>query len=106
MYIGLHVKYLLVLSDSNETCIFFVGFSKKWLNTKFHLKTRPLAAKWFHANRRTDVTKLIAAFHNFAIAPKNRHHIREKINERQFALLGGSVLQVSSPIYNPNLYLE
>ena len=31
MYTGLHVKYALVLSDFNETCIFLDRFSK---NTK------------------------------------------------------------------------
>jgi hypothetical protein len=29
MYIRFHVKYLLLLSDFNETCIFSTGFRKK-----------------------------------------------------------------------------
>jgi len=31
----------------------------------------PVGAEFFHADRRTDMTKLIVAFHNFASAPKN-----------------------------------
>jgi len=34
MCIGLHVKYLLFLSDCNETRIFLTDFRK--MNTKFH----------------------------------------------------------------------
>ena len=36
MYIGLHVKYLLFLSDFNETWIFSADFQKKYWNIKFH----------------------------------------------------------------------
>ena len=39
------------------------------------MKLRPLGAELFHADRRTDIrtdmTKLIVAFRNFANAPKN-----------------------------------
>jgi len=31
---------------------------------------RPVRAELFHADRRTDMTKLIVAFRNFAKAPK------------------------------------
>jgi len=34
------------------------------------MKIRPMGAELFHADGRTDMTKLIAAFHNFANAPK------------------------------------
>jgi len=34
-------------------------------------KIRPVGAKLFHAGGRTDVTKLIVAFRDFANAPKN-----------------------------------
>ena len=34
------------------------------------MKIRPLGAKLFHADRRTDTTKLIVAFRNFANAHK------------------------------------
>jgi len=33
------------------------------------MKIRPVGAELFHADRRTDVTKLIDAFRNFAKAP-------------------------------------
>ena len=35
------------------------------------MKIRPAVAEMFHADRRTDITKLIVAFRNFAKAPKN-----------------------------------
>jgi hypothetical protein len=35
------------------------------------MKIRPVEAELFHADRRTDMTKLIVAFRNFANAPKN-----------------------------------
>ena len=34
MYVGLHVKYPLVLSDCNKTLIFWINFRK--INVKFH----------------------------------------------------------------------
>jgi len=35
------------------------------------IKIRPAGAQSFHADGRTDMTKLIVAFRNFANAPKN-----------------------------------
>jgi len=35
------------------------------------VKIHPVEAKMFHADRRTDITKLIVASRNFANAPKN-----------------------------------
>jgi len=35
------------------------------------MKIRPMEAELFRADRRTDMTKLIVAFRNFANAPKN-----------------------------------
>jgi len=37
------------------------------------MKIRPVGAELLHADGRTDMTKLIAAFHNFANAPKNSY---------------------------------
>jgi hypothetical protein len=37
------------------------------------VKIRPLGAELFHADGRTDMTKLIAAFHNLANAPKKEN---------------------------------
>jgi len=35
------------------------------------MKIRPVGAEFFHADGRTDMTKLTVAFRNFANAPKN-----------------------------------
>jgi hypothetical protein len=35
------------------------------------MKIRPVGAELFHADRQTDMTKLIVAFHNVAKAPKS-----------------------------------
>ena len=37
------------------------------------MKIRPVGAKLFHADGRTDMKKLTVAFRNFANAPKNTH---------------------------------
>ena len=52
MYIGLHAKRPLFLSDSNETN-FLENFSKKYSNITFH-ELRPTGAGLFHADGRTD----------------------------------------------------
>ena len=44
---------LLFLSDFNETCIFFNGFSKN-TQTSNIMKIRPVGAELFHADGRTD----------------------------------------------------
>jgi len=53
MYKGLRVKYLLFLSDYNETLIFSTNFLK---NTEISnlMKIRPVRAEMFHADRQTD----------------------------------------------------
>jgi len=53
MYIGLHVKYPLFLSDFDESLILSTGFSK---NSQIcnSMKIGPLGADLFHADRRTD----------------------------------------------------
>ena len=69
MYIGLHVKYLLSLSDFNESWILSTAFQKTEISN--WIKIRPVAAQLFHAHRgRTYMTKLTLAFRNFADAPK------------------------------------
>ena len=35
------------------------------------MRSRPVGAEMFHADRQTDMTKLTVAFRNFANAPKN-----------------------------------
>ena len=37
------------------------------------MKIPPVEAELFHADRRTDMTKVIVAFRNFANAPKNEN---------------------------------
>ena len=45
-------------------------FFEKYSNIKF-MEIRPVGAELFHSHGRTDKTKLIVAFRNFANAPKN-----------------------------------
>ena len=70
LYIGLHVKFPVFLSDFNETSIFFDRFSKNTQISNF-MKIRTAGAQLFHADGQTDMTKLIVTFRNFANAPKN-----------------------------------
>ena len=53
MYISLHVKYTLFLSDFNANWIFSTDF-RKILKTSNFMKIRPVRAELFHADRRTD----------------------------------------------------
>ena len=54
MYIFLlHIKYLLILSDINETWIFSTDFSKNPQISNF-MNIRPVGAELFHADGRTD----------------------------------------------------
>jgi len=74
MYIGLHVKYPLFLSDFNKTWIFSNLFFEKYLNTKFH--ENPFSGSRIvpcvQTDEQTDRMKLIVTFRNFAKAPKIR----------------------------------
>jgi hypothetical protein len=67
MYRGLHVKYLSILSDFNETS-FLDRFSKSppIANIK---KFRPVGAGLFRADKETH-TKLIVAYRNVTNVPK------------------------------------
>jgi len=71
MYIGLHVKYRLFLSDFNETWIFWADL---WNIFKYQISWKSI--QWepscsMRTDRRTDMTKLILASRNFVRAPKN-----------------------------------
>ena len=76
MYVGLHVKCPLLLSDYNETWTSINILSKNTHISNF-VKIHSVRAELFHADvetdRQTDMTKLIAATHNFANARKNRN---------------------------------
>jgi len=69
MFKGLHVKYLLFLSDFSETSIFY-GRLLESPHIKFH-DNLSSGSELFrvHNHRQTDrwidVTKLIVVFHNF-----------------------------------------
>ena len=76
MYIGLRVKYRLVLSACNGNWIFVERFSKKHWNIKFYEKSVQWERSCFtwtdgQAGRQTDMTKLIDALRNSANASKN-----------------------------------
>ena len=79
MYIGLYVKYPLFLSGFNETWIFSTDFQKYTQISNF-VKIRPVRAELFHADRRTDMTKLIAAFRNFPNAPKKYVYYKNRLS--------------------------
>ena len=71
MFIGLHVKYPTFLSDFSETCIFSTYFGKI---LKYQISWKFVHGELsccMRTDRRTDMTKLIVAFYNFANAPKN-----------------------------------
>ena len=67
----IHVKYLLFLSDFDETWIFSTDFRKKKAHISNSIKIRPVGAELFHAGgwkdgQRAQMTKLIVAFRNFS----------------------------------------
>jgi hypothetical protein len=76
VYIGLHVKYPLFLSDFNETWILSTCY-KKILKHHFFLNSAggkrgvPCGRTDGNIKKRTDMTKLTVAFHNFVNAPNN-----------------------------------
>jgi hypothetical protein len=68
-------KYLLFLSDFNETWIFSTDFRKI---LSYQISWKPV--EWepncsMRLDRRIDITKLIVAFRNFAKAPKTLSHL-------------------------------
>jgi len=70
MYIGLHIRYPLFLSDFNNTLFFTIGIRKilKYQTSRKSAQLEPSSKQT--EDRRTDMTKLRVAFRNFAKAPK------------------------------------
>jgi hypothetical protein len=75
IYIGIHVKYHLFSSDFNDTWI----FSTEFIKIKYEISWK--SVQWLpsfsvrmdgRTDRRTDMTKLIVAFRNFANVPKTK----------------------------------
>jgi len=64
MYVGIHVEYVLFLSEINENLKFPNRFSENFM------KILPLCAELSHVVGKTEVTKVIVTFRNFANAPK------------------------------------
>jgi len=54
MYVSLHVRYLLFLSDFNETLIVSADFRKKNTEIKFHGNPSLEAGRSVGTDRRTD----------------------------------------------------
>ena len=77
MYIGLHVKYPLFLSDCNETWNENWQIFEKYWSIKFHENlcsgSLVVLCGWMggQTDRQTDMTKLIVAFSNLMNSPKN-----------------------------------
>ena len=69
------IKYPLFLSGFNKNLNFLDGVSKENIQISNLMKTRPVTAGLFCADGRTDLTKLIVAFRNFANALKTSHPI-------------------------------
>ena len=67
--IGLHVKYLLFLSNFNKTSI-YVFFFRKGNKVPNFMKMRPVGTELFHADGQTDLTGVRVASRNFANAPE------------------------------------
>jgi hypothetical protein len=71
MYIGLHIKYLLSLSDSNETLIFLIDIRMSLKYIQFHENLS--SGSQVVPRGRTDMTKLIVAFCDVVNTSKNKH---------------------------------
>jgi len=82
--LGLHMRYLLFLSDFNGSWIFLTK-SRKILKHKFNDSlsrgSRGVPCSWTDKRRdRQDKTKQLVAFRNFAHAPNNRYCLSTDLN--------------------------
>jgi len=80
--------------------IFHDRFSKNTQISNF-VKILPLGAELFHADRRTDVTKLRADFRNFINAPKNMTKSLKKTSDGKYVSVNPSF----HPFIHALLYL-
>jgi hypothetical protein len=71
MCTGLHVEYPLFLSYFKWNLYFLDKFLKRNPQISDLMEIRPVVPELFHADGRTDMTRLIVAFRNFANATKN-----------------------------------
>jgi hypothetical protein len=69
MCIGLYVKYPLLLSNFDETWIFFVDRVSKNTQISNLMKIRLMGPELFHVERRIDTAKPIVAFRNVVNTP-------------------------------------
>ena len=69
IYVNLHIKDLLFLSDFNETWTFLTDL-KKYSSIKCN-EICPVKARLFLVDGQTDMMKLRVAFHNFVYASNN-----------------------------------
>jgi hypothetical protein len=83
MHLCLQVKYLLFLSDSDQTWTFSTDFQKI---LKYQLSRNPLAgAEFFHADRSTDGHDgANSPFRNFAKGELRMERIVQKIDVHPF----------------------
>ena len=79
MYIGLHVKCRYSCQIVMKLEIARQIFGKKIQIPNF-MEIRPVGAELFHADRRTDMKRLIVAFRNFASAPKKLKHASGRLS--------------------------
>jgi len=84
MYIGLHVKYLLFLSDFNEIWISDRFWKNKHISNV--MKIHPVAAKLFHMDGQTDMMKLTVTFRNFVHVPKREYNYHDLFSETKYGL--------------------
>jgi hypothetical protein len=97
MYAGLHVKYPLFVSDFNETSIFMIDFRKITQNFTKILRVGAVFFSCREADGRTDMTKLIVAFCNFANPPKKQTYLTIDL-KRTFTLFRKESAESDSPV--------
>jgi len=69
MYIGLHIKHLLFLTDFNQTKIFSTDF-RKYINSKFRE-----SAQWEPSFMRACKHDKANSFHNFVHVSKKNNRV-------------------------------